>query len=237
MCCLSSSAERRGDSWLVRKRLLEPDRAEPQALVGDDIALFEKGQQSAAAADVGDERLTLLDAQGVAHRLADGRDGQPAFLRRVDHFDVQMRGHEDAIQEGLAVGGLADGRGGHGPDLLDLIEIEQLAEIAQHGHGGPHAVAAQASTAEGVLAQMDGPLQLLQDLDASVGKDLGNDHSQGVRPHVHGGDGFGNGRIGGLSGRLRFHDPLLFRSSAGGQARGMREIMSYTCLTYCHIVS
>ena len=37
-------------------------------------------KQRAAAAHVGDQRLVSVDAQGVAHRLADGGDGQPAFL-------------------------------------------------------------------------------------------------------------------------------------------------------------
>ena len=45
---------------------------------------------------------------------------------------------------------------------------------------------AQPAAAEGVLAQPDRPLKLLQHLDPAVGEDLGDDHPQGVGPHVDG---------------------------------------------------
>ena len=103
MCCRSRSAERCGDSSLVENiscRRIEP---KPQALRGGDLAVFQQRQQRAAAAHVGDQGLLLIDAQGVAHRLAHGGDRQPALLGGVDHLDVQPGGHEDAVEERVAL--------------------------------------------------------------------------------------------------------------------------------------
>ena len=200
------------------EHLLQPDRAQPQALRGGDLAVLQQRQQRAPSAHVGDQGLPLVDSQGVAHRLTHRRDRQPALLRGVDHLDVQPGGHEHAVEERIAVGGLADGGGGHRADLLDLVQIEQLAVVAQHLHGGAHALAAQPAAAERVLPQADRPLEPLQHFDPAVGKDLGDDHPQGVRPHVDGGHRLGGhgARRFGLSG---LHEDLLFPSGAGGQER------------------
>ncbi len=217
MCCRSRLGRALRRFFAGGKHLLQPDRAEPQALRGGDLAVLQHRQQRAAAAHVGDQRLPLVHAQGVAHRLAHRRDRQPAFLRRVDHLDVQPGGHEDAIEKRVAVGGLADGGGGHGANLLHLVEIEQLAVVAEHLDGGAHALAAQPAAAEGVLAQADRPLQPLQHLDPAVGKHLGNDHPQGVGPHVDGGHGLGDGTR--RLGEMRLHSKPLFSSGADGQGR------------------
>ena len=95
--------------------------------------------------------------------------------------------------------GFAHGGGGHGADLLHLVEIEQLAVVAENLHGRPHALAAQPAAAEGVLPQADRPLQPLQHFDPAVGKNLGDDHPQGIGPHVDGRHGFG-GRVCGFCG-------------------------------------
>ena len=42
----------------------------------------------------------------------------------------------------------------------------------------------------------NGPLKLFEHLDSAVGKDLGDDHPQGVGPHVDGGHGLGRHRVG-----------------------------------------
>ena len=115
-------------------------------------------------------------------------------------------------------------RGGHGPDLLDLVEIEQLAVIAQDADGGPHALAAQPAAAKGVLPQPDRPLKLLQDFDPAVGKDLGDDHPQGVGPDVDGGDrprGHGGGRVGrnGLHGAYCCHQGPAVKSGLRATGR------------------
>ena len=68
--------------------------------------------------------VALVDAQGVAHRLADRRDGQTAFFRRVDHFDVQPGGHEDAVEERFAVARPRAPRWWPRRGFLDLVQIE-----------------------------------------------------------------------------------------------------------------
>ena len=136
MCCRSRPADRCGRLLAGGKHLLEPDRPQPQALRGGDLAVLQQRQQRAPAAHVGDQGLPLVDSQGVADRLTHGRDRQPALLGGVDHLDVQPRGHEQAVEERIAVGGFADGGGGHGADLLHLVQIEQLAVVAEHLDGG-----------------------------------------------------------------------------------------------------
>ena len=141
-------------------------------------------------------------AQGLAHR----RDRQPAFFRRADDLDLQARGQVDAIEKGVGIAGLAGGAGGDRPDLLDLVEFQELVEVAEDGQGHAHAGGAQAAAAEGVLPQAGCPLQALDDFDAAVGQDLGDDHPHGVGADVDRRDRLGPFRFvflfGGFHGQL-----------------------------------
>ena len=151
----------------------------------------EQRQQRAAAAHVGDQRLAPRDARGLAQGLPHRRDRQPALFRRADDLDLQARGQVNAVEKGVGIAGLAGGAGGHGPELLDLVEFQQLVEVAEDGQGHAHAGGAQASAAKGVLPQAGRPLQALDDLDAAVGQDLGDDHPHGVGADVDGRDRLG----------------------------------------------
>jgi len=166
--------------------LVQADGAQPQALRGDDLAVAEERQQGAAAADIDDQGVAAIDVQRPAQRLADRRDGEAALFGRADDLDLQPRGKVDAVQEGIRVAGFAGGASGHGPNVLHLVEIQQLAEIAEDRQGHAHAGGPQASAAKGVLSQPGRTLCPLNDLDAAVGLDLGDDHPQGVRAHVDG---------------------------------------------------
>ena len=147
----------------------------------------------------------LRVAGGVAHR----GNGQPALFRRVNHLDVQIGGHEDAVEERIGIARLANRTGGHRPNPLDLIEAEHLPVVAQHGHGRLHGAGPQPSAPKGVLPQPYRPLKPLQDVEPAVRQDLGDYHPQGVRADVDGGDRLGRLRgVGRFSLRLR-HSPCV----------------------------
>ena len=115
----------------------------------------------------------------------------------------------DAVEKGVGIAGLAGGAGGDGPELLDLVEFQQLVEVAEDGQRHAHAGRAQPSAAKGILPQAGGPLQALDDFDAAVGQDLGDDHPHGVRADVDGRDRFGPFRFVFLFGD--FHGVHLYR--------------------------
>ena len=171
---------------------------------GGDFAVFEQRQQRAPPADVDDQRMALIDPQRVTHRLTHGGHGQARFLGRVDDLDVQSCGHEDAIQKRLAVAGLAHGACGHGADHLDLVQVQQPAEIAQHADGGPHALASETAAAKGVLTETHRPLQSFKNFDPPVGKHLGDHHAKRVRADVDGSDDLGRRGVG-RRGWIRLH--------------------------------
>ena len=124
------------------------------------------------------------DARRVAQGLPHRRDRQPALFRRADDLDLQARGQVDAVEEGVGIAGLAGGARGDRPDLFHLVEFQELVEVAEDGQGHAHAGRPQASAAKGVLPQAGCPLQALDDFDAAVGQDLGDDHPHGVGADV-----------------------------------------------------
>ena len=78
-----------------------------------------------------------------------------------------------------------------------------------------HAPPAQPAAAKRVLSEPDRPLELLQDLDPAVGKDLGDDHPQRVVADVDGGHRGGRRLAGGI-GFARLHG---FRHALAAHAR------------------
>ena len=173
-----------GRVLVAGQHLVQPHGTQPQALRSGDLPVAKQRQQRAAAADVGDERLARRDARRLAQGLADRRDRQPAFFRRADDLDLQARRQVNAVEKGVGVAGFAGGAGGDGPQVLDLVEFQELVEVAEDGQGHAHAGGAQASAAKGVLPQAGRPLQALDDFDAAVGQDLGDDHPHGVGADV-----------------------------------------------------
>ena len=154
---------------------------------------MEQGQQRAAAADVGDEGLALRGAGRLAQRLADRRNRQATLFRRADDLDLQARSKMDAIEKNVGIAGLAGGTGGHRANFLDLVQLQDFMEVAEDGQGHTHAGRPQASTAKGVLPQAGCPLQPLDDLDAAVGQDVGDDHPHAIGADING--RYGSGRL------------------------------------------
>ena len=69
---------------------------------------------------------------------------------------------------------------------------------------------AQPAAAKRVLSEPGPPVELLQEVDPAVGKDLGDDHSQRVVADVDGGDRRGRRRAGGI-GFARIHASGILR--------------------------
>ena len=104
-----------------------------------------------------------------------------------------------------------------------MVHFEQLLKIAEDGHGGPHAFAAQTPATERVLSQPDRPLELLEHFDTPVGQDLGDGHAQGVGPEVDSGDGLDPGvRFRRLFGRLH----TLIVPSGGLRSRSAHRLFT-----------
>ena len=126
----------------------------------------------------------LAQVGGAAHRVQQGIDREPALFGRLDHFDLDVGGHQHAVQEGVGVGRLADRAGGHRADLRYVIAIQHPAIIAQDRRRGVDRALRELLVQEGVLAQPHRPPHAFQDVDAAVGEHLGHHHPHGVGADV-----------------------------------------------------
>ena len=136
----------------------------------------------------------------------------PGGLRLVDRFDLDAGGGEDAVEEGEAVDGLADGAGGDDPQPpaaglrpagapagepppagREAVLFEHPAVVPQDGDAGLHGGGGDGAVGEDVLAEVHRPGEVFQRPHGAGRVDLreGQPHRGGA--HVDHGDGEGGG--------------------------------------------
>ena len=169
--------------------LAHADRAERVDAGAGRLAAPQQRQAGAAAADLGQQRPRAAERRVVLERVAHREVQQPALFRLVDDVELDAGAPPDAIEEHVAVPGLADGAGRHGADLADAVQVHRLAEAVERAD---HRVAGARPDGpagrEGVAAERDAARRLLDHPRRLAGPDLGDRQPDGAGAHVEHGD-------------------------------------------------
>ncbi len=169
--------------------LPHPDRAEGVGARVDGLPPPQEGDVGAPAADLDEERVADVQGLVVLERLADRHVGEAVLLRAVDRLHVDPGAQADAVDEGVAVDGLADGARGHRAVADDAVGVHDPAEALEGPQRRLDGGRPQPAAGEGVLAQEHGPRGLLEDAGRLAGRQLGHEQPDGARPHVEHGHG------------------------------------------------
>ena len=141
------------------------------------------GQLHAASADVHHHGSPALEIDAVER----GQVDQPGLLLCRDDLRIEADLAPHALEEILAVGGLAHGGGGHDQELVDAVHVRQPLVLAQRIESPPHGGRGQPTPRQRALAEAD-HLLLAVDHVEPAGAALHDDHVKGVAADVDGGD-------------------------------------------------
>ncbi len=111
--------------------LPHPDRAEGVGPRVDGLPPPQEGDVGAPAADLDEERVADVQGLVVLERLAHRHVGEAVLLGAVDRLHVDPGAQADAVEEGVAVDGLADGARGHGAVADDAVGVHDPAEALE----------------------------------------------------------------------------------------------------------
>lgn len=185
--------EGEGGALLVEE-VAEAEGAEAEDAGVDDGFAGEGEEFGAAAADFDEEGVVGAFA-AAAEEGEDAEVGEAGGFGVVDDFDFDAGGEGEAVDEGIAVGGLLDGGGGDGADVIggDAVFAHDLLEAFEDADAFLDGVAADASFGEDVLAEADGLVEFFEEVDLAVGGDVGEGHADAGGADVDDGDGAGGG--------------------------------------------
>jgi hypothetical protein len=162
-------------------------QAQHAQLLGDDLlqaAAHAQRQLQAAAADVDHQRAPALQVDAVQR----GQVDETRLPLAGDGLGPDLDGAAHLLQEVLAVGGLADGGGGHRQDLVDAVRLGQPAVAAQGLQAAPHGLGRQPAAGERARAQADHLLLAAHDLEGAGPGHVDDHEVERVAAQVHGGD-------------------------------------------------
>ena len=120
----------------------------------------------------------------VAQRLAHRHVGEAVLLGAVDHLDVDAGAQPDAVEEGVAVRGLAHRARRDRAVADDAVGVHDPAEALERLQRRLDGGRAQAAVREGVLAEQHAARGLLQDARGLAGRRLGDQQADGGRAQV-----------------------------------------------------
>jgi hypothetical protein len=153
-----------------REVLAHADRAEGVGSRVDRLAPPQEGDVGAAPAHLDEESVGGVEGLVVLERLADRDVGQAVLLRAVDHLHVDTGAQAHAVEEGVAVGGLADGARRDRAVADDGVGVHDPAEALEGPERRLDGGRAQAPAREDVLAQQHRPRSLLEDPGRLAGR-------------------------------------------------------------------
>ena len=151
------------------------DRPEGVGPRVDGLAPPQEGDVGAAAAHLDEERVGAVEGLVVLERLADRDVAQAVLLGAVDDLHVDPGAQAHAVEEGVAVDGLADGARRHRAVADDAVGIHDPAEALEGPQRRLDGGRPQTSAREGVLAQQHGARGLLEDPGRLAGRQLGHE--------------------------------------------------------------
>jgi hypothetical protein len=123
-----------------------------------------------------------------SHRVADGAEDETRRVEARDDLDRQARLPLEPTHEGRAVARFANGAGRHRAQPVDVTGAGEAAE-GRHGAGGELGrLGGERAGREGLAPETDHLLHAVDDHDAAVGRHVGDDHVDGVRAEVQGGE-------------------------------------------------
>ncbi len=173
------------------------DRPEGVGPGVDGLAAAQEGDVGAAAAHLDEERVPARERLVVLERLADRDVAQAVLLGAVDDLHVDPGAQAHAVEEGVAVDGLAHRARGDRPVPDDAVGVHDPAEPLEGPQRGLDGGRPQPAAGEGVPAQQDGPRGLLENPGGLARRQLGHDETDGTRAHVEHGHGAGGRAAGG----------------------------------------
>jgi len=142
------------------------------------FAIADQGHFDAGTAQVKDEEI--FHGNGVD----DAEITQVRFAFAADDFHRDARFRIDALQEGFAVAGIADGCCRDSPAFMDVHDFHDVFIDVQAGQGPLHPFFADDPGLAQAVAQADGFLFLVEQGIGLVVGNLHDDKADGVRAHV-----------------------------------------------------
>ena len=173
----------------AKKRLVEPDGPELERAGRQRLAPLAEHQLGAAAPDVADEQPLVEHGQGGEHAQVD----EAGLLPAGDDLDLDPGLAPGPVEEAVVVLRLADGGGGHAPQL-GAVGVGQATEATQHLDAPLHRRGREVLHVAGPLAQADLLLLPGDDLEAIVVDGPGHHQVERVGPDVDGGEPSAMGR-------------------------------------------
>ena len=168
----------RGHVLVGQELLADAHRAQPHRLGLAQPPALQLHDLHAAAADVDAE--PVADGRGVG----DGQVAVPGLLGAADHPHLEPRLVGDLGQQLVAVGGVADGAGGHGLHPLDAGGAQEVGEHGGRLHGSFHRLWLQRARLRHPGADPGGLADLVDQAPPARGLVLEHHQAEGVRPHV-----------------------------------------------------
>jgi hypothetical protein len=172
---LQQRLERRtvGTAGLAARRLEQADGAQGVGVRRHRTAVLHQDRLHAAAAQVQQQGAPLGQVCAGLHRTGQ----EPGLLGSGDHLDRHRRHRGEPLDHSVAIGRLAQGGGGHGPDPLHAVLLAQVGEATQRGFRRIQGLRPDAALGVDVQAQADrgpvarqhhrlAPLDALDDLQA-----------------------------------------------------------------------
>jgi hypothetical protein len=172
-----------GRRVLREKPLGEPCDPERNAPHPERLAVLDERQLDAAAADVDQQVGATLER----HRVAHGAEDETRLVEARDDLDRQARLALQPPHEGRAVARFTDGAGRH---RAQPVHVTGAGEASERGHGTRGELGrlgGERAGREGFPPEADHLLHAVDDHDTAVGRHVGDDHVDGVRAEVQGG--------------------------------------------------
>lgn len=166
---------------------------------------------------------------GDVEAVGEGEEGEGGFFVAGDDFEGEAGLLLDERDEALAVGGVADGRGGDGANEVDVVGEGSGAEAGEGFERCLDAKRVEFAGGGEVLGELGG-LAILGEGGEAAGVVASDEESDGVAPDVDGSDAEGFGRGSGTRGhgawdmlpvgRERMWWPSVKNGAWGGRGRG-----------------
>ena len=152
--------------------LPQPERAHADIPGHHQAVVADFADFGGAIAHIDNQHALPAHLPVVFHPVVQGLKGGIVFLGVAEHLDLKPGGNPDLVHHPVAVGGLAQGAGGHHPAFVHLIFVQERPKAQQDFTGFPGGGALYAAGGKAVAAQGHALGKLVQ-------------HAQAVLVHFH----------------------------------------------------